>query len=142
MIEKSVRLACTPERAFELLTERAGAWWPPERRHTTDPHSVIRIEASGRFYERASDGTEVELGVVRVFSPPERLVLDWFPGTGPARPTHVEIVLRADDEGTLVRLTHREGPFSAPEYAAKAAAYQRSWTLVLEAWSRAASASA
>jgi len=70
MIEKSVRLACTPSRAFELLTEQAGAWWPRERRHTTDPHSVIRIEASGRFYERAADGTEVELGVVRVFSPP------------------------------------------------------------------------
>jgi len=141
VIEKSVRLACDPERAFRLLTEEAGAWWPPERRHTKDPGSVIRIEAAGRFYERAIDGREVELGIVRVFSPPRRLVLDWFPGTGPSQPTHVEIVLREDDGGTLVRLTHRAGPYGADEYTRNVAAYERSWSLVLAAWSRAASPS-
>lgn len=139
MIERSLLLSCGPARAFRLLTEEAGAWWPPDRRHTRDPRSVIRIEPTGRFFERSADGTEVELGVVRVFSPPGRLVLDWYPGTGPSRPTRVEIVLSAEGRGTRVRLTHREGPASGEDYAKKAAAYERSWTLVLEAWSRAAS---
>lgn len=138
MIEKTILLPCGPVRAFELLTERAGAWWPPDRRHTADPSSVIRIEPTGRFYERATDGREVELGIVRVFSPPERLVLDWYPGTGPSQPTHVEIVLRAEGEGTRVHLTHREGPHSADAYAQKATAYERSWALVFEAWLAAA----
>jgi uncharacterized protein YndB with AHSA1/START domain len=138
MIEKTVLLACTPSRAFELLTQDAGAWWPPDRRHTKDPASVIRIEPSGRFYERANDGTEVELGVARVFSPPVRLVLDWYPGTGAEKPTHVEIVLSEEDGGTRVRLTHREGPHSAQVYGARAGAFEKSWTLVFDAWARAA----
>ncbi|MFN0064332.1 MAG: SRPBCC domain-containing protein [Myxococcaceae bacterium] len=140
MIEKSLLLPCRPVRAFQLLTEEAGSWWPPERRHTKDPHSAIRMEPSGRFYERSADGDEVELGVVRVFSPPGRLVLDWYPGTGPAQPTHVEIVLSAEADGTRVRLTHRAGPHRGDEYVKKAPAFGRSWTLVFEALTRAASA--
>lgn len=138
MIEKTRFLPCSPDRAFSLLTEQAGAWWPRDRRHTKDPDSAIRIEPTGRFFERASDGTEVELGVVRVFAPPERLVLDWFPGTGPALPTSVEILFLPEAGGTRVHLYHREGPHSAEAYAAKVAAYERSWALVFDAWAEAA----
>lgn len=140
MIEKTLLLPCAPERAFELLTQRAGDWWPPARRHTKDTNSAIFIERGGRFYERAGDGSEVELGVVRVFEPPRRLVLDWFPGTGPAAPTHVEILLTPEGQGTRVQLVHRAGPSSADAYAKKAAAYEQSWSLVLDAWLAAAGA--
>jgi uncharacterized protein YndB with AHSA1/START domain len=138
MIERTLFLPCPPERAFALLTQEAGSWWPPDRRHTKDPNSAILIEPSGRFFERASDGTEVELGVVRVFEPARRLVLDWYPGTGPAEPTHVEILLVQERAGTRVQLFHRPGPESADSYAKKASAYERSWTLVLASWLRAA----
>ncbi|MEZ4297115.1 MAG: SRPBCC domain-containing protein [Polyangiaceae bacterium] len=141
MIEKTRFLACAPARAFELLTERAGAWWPRDRRHTKDPDSTIRIEPTGRFFERAADGTEVELGVVRVFSPPDRLVLDWYPGTGPQEPTSVEILFRPEADGTRIHLTHRAGPHSAAAYEKRAPAYEKSWTLVFEAWSEAAASS-
>jgi uncharacterized protein YndB with AHSA1/START domain len=134
MIEKTLLLPCPPERAFSLLTEEAGNWWPTDRRHTKDENSAIFIERGGRFYERARDGTEVELGVVRVFEPPRRLVLDWYPGTGPAEPTHVEILLAPEGSGTRVRLVHRAGPSSVDSYAKRAHAYERSWTLVLAAW--------
>jgi uncharacterized protein YndB with AHSA1/START domain len=140
VIEKTLFLPCAPERAFSLLTEQAGNWWPADRRHTKDPASSIVIEAGGRFYERATDGTEVELGVVRVFEQPRRLVLDWYPGTGPTRPTHVEIVLEPEGAGTRVHLTHRAGPLSADSYVKRASAYERSWTLVFAAWLDAAKA--
>jgi uncharacterized protein YndB with AHSA1/START domain len=140
MIEKTLLLPCPLERAFSLLTEQAGSWWPPGRRHTKDPNSAIVIEGDGRFYERATDGTEVELGVVRVFEPPRRLVLDWYPGTGPGEPTVVEFVLAAEGEGTRVDLTHRAGPASADAYSKKAAQYERSWALVFAAWLAAAKA--
>lgn len=140
MIEKTVLLPCPPERAFLLLTTEAGGWWPSDRRHTKDPESFIVMEAGGRFYERATDGAEVELGVVRVFEPPRRLVLDWYPGTGPAEPTHVEILFVPEGAGTRVRLVHRAGPHSADSYANKAAAYEKSWALVFDAWRDAAKA--
>jgi uncharacterized protein YndB with AHSA1/START domain len=140
MIEKTLLLPCPPERAFSLLTEQAGSWWPPDRRHTKDPESRIVIEPGGRFFERAADGTEVELGVVRVFDAPHKLVLDWYPGTGPAEPTHVEILLVPVGTGTRVELVHKPGPHSADAYARKAAAYERSWALVFAAWLDAANA--
>jgi uncharacterized protein YndB with AHSA1/START domain len=142
MIEKTLLLPCEPAHAFSLLTEQAGNWWPSDRRHTKDPSSAILIEHGGRFFERAADGTEVELGVVRIFEPPSRLVLDWYPGTGPKEPTQVEILLTAEGDGTRVRLVHRAGPSSAESYVKKAAAYEQSWTLVFAAWLAAARARA
>jgi uncharacterized protein YndB with AHSA1/START domain len=133
MITKRVVLRCSPERAFSLFTEHASQWWPAERRHTQDATSAIRIEATGRFYERASDGTEVELGVVRVFEPASRLVLDWYPGTDRAHPTHVDVQFEAVDRGTCVTVTHGPGAASADVFARNAPAYGRSWEIVLAA---------
>lgn len=133
MIIKSVVLACHPERAFSLFNEHAGLWWPAERRHTKDAASVIRIEASGRFFERASDGTEVDLGVVRQFEPARRLVLDWYPGTGRANPTQVEVKFEAVDDGTRVTVTHGPGAAGADVFGRNTPGYVRSWDLVLAA---------
>lgn len=133
MIHKSVVLACCPERAFVLFTEQAGLWWPGDRRHTRDPASEIRMAASGRFFERGSDGAEVELGVVRRFEPPHLVLLDWYPGTSRATPTRVTITFEAAGEGTRVTVHHAVGGAGAELFERTAAAYDRSWDLVLTA---------
>jgi hypothetical protein len=135
MIIKSVVLACHPERAFTLFTEHAGLWWPAERRHTQDSASIIRIEAAGRFFERASDGTEVELGVVQRFEPSTRLLLDWYPGTGRTHPTQVDVRFEAVDGGTRVTVHHSAGAAGADAFERNAPAYARSWDAVLAALS-------
>lgn len=138
MIVKSVLLACDPDRAFALFTEHAGLWWPAARRHTRDARSAIRMEASGRFYEKALDGTEVELGVVRRFEPARRLLLEWYPGTGPDAPTSVEVVFEAVAGGTQVTVRHDRGSADTSVFGGNARAYDRSWTLVLDAVATAA----
>jgi hypothetical protein len=133
MITKSVVLRCDPERAFSLFTEHAGQWWPADRRHTGDATSTIRIEATGRFFERANDGTEVELGAVRLFAKASRLVLDWYPGTDREHATEVDVRFDAVENGTRVTVTHDTGGASADVFARNAPAYARSWDLVLAA---------
>jgi uncharacterized protein YndB with AHSA1/START domain len=133
MIVKSVLLRCAPDRAFALFTEQAGEWWPDERRHTDDHASVICIDADGPFFERAADGTEVQLGRVRTFAPPHRLALDWFPGTGPAEPTFVEVDFEPVDGGTRVTVSHGAGAAPQATYDDNAHGYERSWELVLAA---------
>jgi uncharacterized protein YndB with AHSA1/START domain len=133
VIAKSVVLRCDPERAFSLFTENAGKWWPAARRHTDDMASTIRMEASGRFFERAHDGTEVELGVVRIFEPASRLVIDWFPGTGAENPTRVDVRFEAVEGGTRVTVRHGAGAAGAELFSRNAPAYQRSWDMVLAA---------
>jgi uncharacterized protein YndB with AHSA1/START domain len=131
-VVKSVDLRCDPARAFDLFTERAGEWWPAGRRHLEDAApTVIRIEASGRFFERSSDGIEVELGVARAFEPARRLVLDWYPGTGPANPTQVEVRFEAIATGTRVTVTHGPGKAGVEMFGRNAPGYDRSWDLVL-----------
>jgi len=136
MITKVVHLECNPDRAFALFTEEAGRWWPPDRRHTDDANSIIRMEPSGRFFERAGDGSEVELGAVRVFEPGARLVLDWYPGTDRANATLVEIRFEPAGEGTLLTVTHSLGAATSDAFVRNAPGYDRSWDLVLGALAR------
>ena len=63
-------LPVPPAQAFELFTAQISQWWPQDRRHLNDPNSKLFLLESGRFYERASDGTELELGRVRLWESP------------------------------------------------------------------------
>jgi activator of Hsp90 ATPase-like protein len=138
MIVKSVVLPLAPNAAFELFTQKIGEWWPADRRHTQDPTSEIFLLESGRFYERARGGREVELGYVRSWELPRRILLDFFIATGPERPTEVEITFVAQEGGTHVTVIHRPKPASAELWTERAPRYERSWDVVLAAFSRAA----
>jgi hypothetical protein len=140
MMVKSVTLPLAPAAAFELFTQKIGEWWPPERRHTQDPRSEIFLLATGRFYERARDGREVELGCVRSWDIPNRILLDFFIATSPERPTEVEIAFAARGGGTEVTVMHRPKPSSEALWSERAPRYGRSWDVVLDAFSRAAGA--
>jgi uncharacterized protein YndB with AHSA1/START domain len=135
MIHKTALLHCGVERAFSLFTEHAGEWWPPTRRHTGDAQSTILIEQAGRFFERSREGKEVELGRVKVWEPPRKLVLDWYPGTDCDHPTEVTVTFVPEGEKTRIRIDHGAQPVSEEQYKQRNAAFDRSWDLVLEALS-------
>jgi uncharacterized protein YndB with AHSA1/START domain len=137
MIHRETLLCCSIDRAFELFTQRAGEWWPTERRHTGDAESTIVMLESGRFYERARDGREVELGRVRVWDPPHRLVLDWYPGTDRDRPTEVTVGFAAEGDKTRITIDHAPG-LSGELWKQRNAKFDQSWTLVLAAFEKAA----
>jgi hypothetical protein len=138
MMVKSVVLPLAPLAAFELFTQKIGEWWPPDRRHTQDPASEIFLLQSGRFYERARDGHEVELGQVRSWERPHRILLDFFIATGRKKPTEVEITFAGQDDGTRVTVTHRPKAESEDLWSERAPRYAQSWDLVLTALSRVA----
>lgn len=131
MIEQAVVLDLAPDAAFELFTSRISEWWPADRRHTKGASSRIFLLASGRFFELASDGQEVELGKVTLWDEPHRIVLDFYIATGPDHPTVVEI--RFDPEGprTRVTISHGPRPESAHLWADRSPRYATSWSIVL-----------
>jgi hypothetical protein len=143
VIDRSVVLPCGQAAAFSLFTERASDWWPPSRRHTGDSESAVLLTAGGRFWERATDGREVELGRVLEWEAPARLVLDFFPGTDPAHPTRVVVTFEPVDDGTLVRVQHGPTPVSEGAlWLERSPAFERSWAAVLAALHDAAVAEA
>ena len=107
MIVKSIVLPLSQVAAFDLVTQRIGEWWPGDRRLTGDRSSRIIMLETGRFYERATDGRQVELGKVRAWVPPNLILLDFYIGTGPGRPTELEITFDVEGAGTKVNVIHR-----------------------------------
>jgi len=133
MIEKSVLLLCPPTEAFQLFTQRISEWWPKTHRLSEDPGSELFLERTGRFWERAGDGREVELGRVLVWQAPERLALDFYLGTSAAQPTAVEVTFTAENEGTRVHICHRARPESDALWDLRAPVFEKSWSAVLAA---------
>ena len=113
-----------------LFTERISEWWPESRRHTQDSESTIILLPEGRFFERARDGSEVDLGRVRHWSE-HRILLDFYIGTSPDMPTEVEITFTPEIAGTRVTVTHRPTPASSALWTSRAPRFAESWELVL-----------
>jgi uncharacterized protein YndB with AHSA1/START domain len=120
-VRKTITVAASQERAFEVFTAQLISWWPKEYSlsETGMADFVIEPKAGGRWYEVGERGEEVDTGRVLAFEPPARLVLAWhlvWDGpTGAGRfdpdPAHAsEVEVRFVSEGptqTRLELEHR-----------------------------------
>ena len=72
-------VACRPEHAFAVWTDRIDTWWPADHTVSGDTAATIVLEpyVGGRIFERAPDGTEHEWGEVTAWEPPRRLDYRW-----------------------------------------------------------------
>lgn len=80
LVQKTIHVNAPSTRAFEVFVQQIGCWWPltTHRIGTQPPETaVIEPQVGGRWFERAPDGTECNWGHVKVWAPPERLVLSW-----------------------------------------------------------------
>lgn len=109
-VHKTLRVACTPERAFEIFTAEIGSWWPAHS-HSIGGEQVVEIvfesHVGGRIFERHVDGGEGDWGRVLEWEAPRRFVMSWHPGHSPAEATELEVRFEAEGEGTRVELEHR-----------------------------------
>ena len=115
-VRRSVTVAATAQRAFEVFTAGIDRWWPKSHGIGATPvlESVIEPFEGGRWYSRHQDGSEVVVGHVRVWQPPERFVVsweisaDWKPDARVALASEVEVRFVAEGTAsTRVELEHR-----------------------------------
>ena len=107
----AMRVRATPERAFAAFVEEIGAWWRPSMLFQTTPRpGRLSFEPGegGRLIETREGGKVFEIGRIRVWEPPNRLVFAWrqanFP---PELHTEVEVGFEAVGEETRVSVEHR-----------------------------------
>ncbi len=100
----SLDLACPPEHAFWIWTERIDNWWPADHTATGDPEAVVVLEprVGGRIYERAPSGQEHDWGEITAWDPPARLGYLWHLRRN--REDATDVVIRFLPEGTGTRL--------------------------------------
>jgi hypothetical protein len=62
----SYALSCSADHAFDVWTTRITAWWPKGHKTSGDADAVVVLEPRerGRIFERTTDGTEVDWGVI------------------------------------------------------------------------------
>ncbi len=107
-------VAVAPETAFEVFTEQVDAWWKrgPRYRFRAQRDGKMRFEpgVGGRLVEVYDDsgGDVYEVGRVRIWKPPERLVFEWRGNTfRPGERTEVEVWFERVAGGTRVTVEHR-----------------------------------
>jgi hypothetical protein len=115
-VRKSIVVQATRERAFEVFTAGIDRWWPKSLGIGATPirESIIEPFVGGRWYTACEDGSEVVVGHVGVWQPPERFVVTWEisaawkPDARAAFASEVEVRFLADMPGrTRVELEHR-----------------------------------
>ena len=107
----SLRVAATPERAFEAFTREIGQWWRPNGlfRFTPGDPGTLTFEPGpgGRLTETQSDGHRFEIGRIKVWRPPARLVFSWRQASfAPSQETEVHVGFEPVGEETRVTVEH------------------------------------
>jgi uncharacterized protein YndB with AHSA1/START domain len=107
----ALRVRATPERAFTVFTRDIGLWWKPNGLFDFTPRSpgVLGLEPgeNGRLTETLKNGKVFEIGKIRVWDPPNRLVFGWRQATfTPDQDTEVEVGFEQVGEETRVTVTH------------------------------------
>jgi uncharacterized protein YndB with AHSA1/START domain len=134
-------VACPPDHAFAVWTQRATSWWPREHTvsHEHGAQIVFEPHAGGRIYERTHDGHEIEWGEVVEWDPPRRLRYLWHIATDPANATDVEIAFH-ELPGSVTRVEIEHGGWDRLEEIGQAwrDANQAGWDGVLPSYRTAA----
>jgi uncharacterized protein YndB with AHSA1/START domain len=107
----ALRVKATPARAFEVFTTEIALWWRPNPLFQFTPRSpgVLAFEPGegGRFIETLPNGKVFEIGRIRAWEPPSRLVFGWRQAAfAPGQDTEVEVRFEPVGEETRVTVEH------------------------------------
>ena len=115
-VRRTITVAASQQRAFEVFTAQLGRWWPKEFHIGAADLAdfIVEPKVGGRWYEVGVDGTQCDTGRVLAFEPPQRLILAWHL-TGnwqydpdPTHASEVEVrFIAAGPTLTRVELEHR-----------------------------------
>lgn len=121
----SLRVQATQARAFEAFTDEISSWWKQNGMFFFTPRSpgVVSFETGpqGRLIETLPNGKVFEIGKIRVWDPPARLVVGWRQATfAPGQDTEVDVRFEpVGEDETRVTVEHRGWDSVPREHVAK-----------------------
>ncbi|HTQ14888.1 MAG TPA: SRPBCC family protein [Rhizomicrobium sp.] len=142
-VRKSITVKAPRDTAFRVFTANIGQWWPKSHHIGAAPLKTVRIEpfAGGRWYQVSEDGSEYDNGHVRVWQPPEHVVMTWRLNSkfqiDDTIDSEVDVRFLADGaDATRVELEHRVTAVDGEAIAAAVGA-PNGWTGILAVYAEA-----
>ena len=120
----ALRISAPPERVFDAFTTEIDRWWRPNRlfQFTRGRSGRMAFEpgAGGRLTEVYDDGDVFEVGRIRVWEPPTRLVFSWRQaGFSADQETEVHVRFEPVEDQTRVTVEHFGWDSIPQEHAAR-----------------------
>jgi uncharacterized protein YndB with AHSA1/START domain len=104
----ALRVKASPERAWGAFVDDIGVWWRANPLFAFTPRDpgVLAFEPGegGRLIETLPSGRVFEIGKVRAWEPPRRLVFGWRQASF-AADQHTEVEVRFETVGEETRVT-------------------------------------
>lgn len=149
LVQRTVTVNTSVERAFTLFTHEMLSWWPESHHIGGVPKEMIfEPHVGGRIYDRYEDGRESPWGSVLAYDPPTHVRLGWHLNGAWAYdpdPSHASVVdvrfVAESPTVTRVELEHSgfERHLEGGDAIREAVASPDGWQLGLDAFARAAS---
>jgi uncharacterized protein YndB with AHSA1/START domain len=120
----SLRVAATPQRAFDVFTRDIHLWWQSDGlfRFSRKPPGKLAFEPKlgGALTETYADGSQFEIGRVTAWEPGAKLGFTWRQASfTPEQGTDVEVRFEAVGAETRVSVEHRGWDSVPPEHVAR-----------------------
>ncbi len=120
----AVRVSASADEAFEAFTSCIAEWWRPNAlfQFTVGKRGRLAFEPgpAGRLVETYADGSVFEIGRIRVWEPPRRLVFAWRQASFAAdQETEVHVRFEPVDGETRVTVEHFGWDAIPREHAAR-----------------------
>ncbi|WP_439813703.1 SRPBCC domain-containing protein [Zavarzinia sp. CC-PAN008] len=111
-VQVSIRVAATPQRAFDVFTREIGQWWRTGGLFRFTPREPGRLAfeggAGGRLVEHLANGKVFEIGRVTSWHPGALLAFTWRQATfQEGQETHVRVSFEPVADGTRVTVDHQ-----------------------------------
>lgn len=149
LVRKNIFVKASPERAFDVFTQKMATWWPLESHHIGKAKAIdarFEMKPGGRVYEVGEDGTECTWGTVLVIDRPRRFVWRWELSAtwqhDASIDTEIDVTFVAENGGTRVTLEHKKLGAYGTKAAEMATALggQGGWSALLDLFAKAAEA--
>jgi uncharacterized protein YndB with AHSA1/START domain len=120
----SLRVAASPDRAFDVFTREIGTWWRPNTLFRFTPRSpgLLAFEPGlgGRLTETLANGKVFEVGRITAWEPGSRLAFTWRQASFSAgQMTNVEVRFERVGDETRVTVEHRGWDSVPQEHVAR-----------------------